>query len=54
MLNINKHIIVAKLIISVGLSFHYKTLAQKNKPITCVLFISDASKRNTLNWLEIV
>ena len=44
MLNLNKHIFLAILIISIGLLFPYKTFAQKDKQVTRVLFIFDASQ----------
>ena len=50
MLNLNKHIFLAILIISIGLSFPYKSLAQKDKPITRVLFIFDASQSMYAQW----
>lgn len=50
MLNLNKHIFLAILIISIGLSFPYKTFAQKDKPVTRVLFIFDASQSMYAQW----
>ena len=50
MLNLNKHIFLAILIISIGLSFPHKTFAQKDKPVTRVLFIFDASQSMYAQW----
>ncbi|MGB1932578.1 MAG: vWA domain-containing protein [Flavobacteriales bacterium] len=50
MLNLNKHIFLAILIISIGLLFPYKTFAQKDKPVTRVLFIFDASQSMYAQW----
>ena len=50
MLNLNKHIFLAILIIYIGLLHPYKTFAQKDKPITRVLFIFDASQSMYAQW----
>ena len=50
MLNLNKHIFLAILIISIGLLFPYQTFAQKDKPVTRVLFIFDASQSMYAQW----
>ena len=50
MLNLNKHIFLALLIIYIGLLHPYKTFAQKDKPITRVLFIFDASQSMYAQW----
>ena len=50
MLNLNKHILLALLIIYIGLFHPYKTFAQKDKPITRVLFIFDASQSMYAQW----
>ena len=50
MLNLNKHIFLAILIISTGLSFPYKSFAQKDIPVTRVLFIFDASQSMYAQW----
>ena len=50
MLNLNKHIFLAIPIICIGLSFPYKTFAQKDKPVTRVLFIFDASQSMYAQW----
>ena len=50
MLNLNKHIFLAILIISIGLLFPYQTFAQKDKQVTRVLFIFDASQSMYAQW----
>ena len=50
MLNLNRHIFLAILIIGIGLSLPYKTFAQKDKPVTRVLFIFDASQSMYAQW----
>lgn len=50
MLNLNKHIFLAILIICVGLSLPYNTFAKKDKPVTRVLFIFDASQSMYAQW----
>lgn len=50
MLNLNKHIFLAILIIYIGLLHPFKTFAQKDKPITRVLFIFDASQSMYAQW----
>jgi Ca-activated chloride channel family protein len=50
MLNLNKHIFLAILIISIGLLFPYKSFAQKDKAVTRVLFIFDASQSMYAQW----
>ena len=50
MLNLNKHIFLAVLIISIGLLFPYKSFAQKDKAVTRVLFIFDASQSMYAKW----
>ena len=50
MLNLNKHIFLAILIIYIGLLHPNKTFAQKDKPITRVLFIFDASQSMYAQW----
>lgn len=50
MLNLKKHIFLTILIISIGLSFPYKTFAQKDIPVTRVLFIFDASQSMYAQW----
>ena len=50
MLNLNKHIFLAVLIISIGLLFPYKSFAQKDKAVTRVLFIFDASQSMYAQW----
>ena len=50
MLNLNKHIFLAILIIYIGLSLPYNTFAQKDKPVTRVLFIFDASQSMYAQW----
>ena len=50
MLNLNKYIFLAILIISIGLLFPYQTFAQKDKQVTRVLFIFDASQSMYAQW----
>ncbi len=50
MFYLNKHIFLAILIISIGLLFPYQTFAQKDKPVTRVLFIFDASQSMYAQW----
>ena len=50
MLNLNKHIFLGILIISIGLLFPYQTFAQKDKQVTRVLFIFDASQSMYAQW----
>ena len=50
MLNLNKHIFLAILVISIGVLFPYQTFAQKDKPVTRVLFIFDASQSMYAQW----
>ena len=50
MLNLNKHIFLAILIICIGLSLPYNTFAKKDKPVTRVLFIFDASQSMYAQW----
>ena len=50
MLNLNKYIFLALLVITIGLSFPHKTFAQKNKTITRVLFIFDTSQSMYAEW----
>ena len=50
MLNLNKHIFLAILIISIGILFPYQTFAQKDEQVTRVLFIFDASQSMYAQW----
>ena len=50
MLNLNKHIFLAILIFCIGLSLPYNTFAKKDKPVTRVLFIFDASQSMYAQW----
>ena len=50
MLNLNKHIFLAILIISIGILFPYQTFAQKDDQVTRVLFIFDASQSMYAQW----
>ena len=50
MLNLNKHIFLAILIISIGILFPYQTIAQKDEQVTRVLFIFDASQSMYAQW----
>ena len=50
MLNLNKHIFLATLIISIGILFPYQTFAQKDDQVTRVLFIFDASQSMYAQW----
>ena len=50
MLNLNKHIFLAILIISIGILLPYQTFAQKDEQVTRVLFIFDASQSMYAQW----
>ena len=50
MLNLHKHIYLVVLIITIGLSLPFKIYAKKNKPVTRVLFIFDASQSMYSKW----
>ena len=50
MLNLNKHIFLTIVIISIGILFPYQTFAQKDEQVTRVLFIFDASQSMYAQW----